>query len=141
MIKEWILAGLGLIAFVTADAQAKKPTPAAGTAIARGKVVYNQICISCHQQDGSGVPRMNPPLIKTKYVLGDKPTLIGVVLKGLNEEVEIDGEYYSNPMPSQAALTDQQISDVLTFIRSSFGNKASAVTVNDVKKARASLTK
>jgi mono/diheme cytochrome c family protein len=80
---------------------------------------------------------MNPPLIKTSYVLGDKKRLINVVLKGLNEEVEINGEYYDNPMPPQPQLTDQQIADVLTYVRNSFGNKASAVSVAEVKAMRA----
>ena len=119
---------------------AKKPV-AGGVAasIARGKVLYQNICMSCHQQDGSGVPRMNPPLIKTKFVLGDKPTLIRILLKGLNDDVEIEGEYYSNPMPAQAQLKDEEIADVLTFVRNSFGNKASAVKPAEVKAERAKL--
>jgi mono/diheme cytochrome c family protein len=109
------------------------------SSIARGNVLYKQICATCHQADGSGVPRMNPPLIKTQYVLGDPTRLIKVVLLGLNEEVEIEGEYYSNPMPPQAQLKDQEIADVLTFIRNSFGNKAAAITAAQVKKVRASV--
>ena len=107
--------------------------------MAKGEMLYKQICASCHQADGSGVPRMNPPLIKTSYVLGDKSKLIKVLLLGLNEEVEIDGEYYSNPMPSQAALKDDEIAAVLTFVRNSFGNKAAAVTPAEVKKVRATI--
>lgn len=104
--------------------------------VKRGKLVYDQTCLACHQADGSGVPRMNPPLIKTKWVLGDKTTLINIVLKGLNEEIEVDGEVYHNPMPPHNFLTDQQIADVLTFVRNSFTNKATAVSVAEVKKAR-----
>lgn len=104
--------------------------------IARGKVVYNQVCVTCHQVDGGGVPNMNPPLIKSSWVSGDKKRLINILLKGFSEKVIIDGDYYSNNMPSQASLTDQQIADVLTFIRNNFDNKASAVLPIDVKKAR-----
>jgi mono/diheme cytochrome c family protein len=82
---------------------------------------------------------MNPPLIKTKYVLGDKTKLIKILLLGLNEDVEIEGEYYSNPMPSQAALKDEEIADVLTFVRNSFGNKAPAITPGQVKVVRATI--
>lgn len=103
----------------------------------RGKKVYDTYCLTCHQVDGAGVPRMNPPLIKTTYVLGDKKRLINVILKGLNEEVEINGEYYDNPMPPQPQLTDQQVADVLTYVRNSFGNKGSAVTLAEVKIIRA----
>jgi mono/diheme cytochrome c family protein len=107
----------------------------------RGKKVYDTYCLTCHQIDGKGVPRMNPPLIKTPYVLGDKKRLINVILKGLNEEVEINGEVYDNPMPPQPQLNDQQIADVLTYVRNSFGNKGAAITMADVKAERAKLKK
>jgi mono/diheme cytochrome c family protein len=104
-----------------------------------GKKVYETTCLPCHQADGSGVPGLNPPLKKTKWVLGDKKDLINIVLKGMDTEIEIDGEYFDNPMPSQAHLSDQEIADVLTFIRSNFDNKASAVTPAEVKKQRAAI--
>lgn len=103
----------------------------------RGKLVYDRYCLTCHQADGGGVPRMNPPVSNTEYVLGNKQRLIGIVLNGLNIPLEINGEEYENPMASHAFLKDQQIADVLTYIRNSFGNKASAVTVAEVKSARA----
>lgn len=102
-----------------------------------GEKVYKQFCISCHQTDGGGVPNMNPPLIKTEYVLGEKERLIKIVLHGLNENIEIDGEYFTNPMPALNVLKDQQIADVLTYVRNSFGNKASAITAAEVKAVRA----
>ncbi len=102
----------------------------------RGKKVYDTYCLTCHQADGAGVPRMNPPLIKTTYVLGDKKRLINIILKGFNESVEINGDFYDNPMPAQPQLTDQQVADVLTFVRNSFGNKASIITAAEVKAMR-----
>lgn len=126
-------------------AQAKKPLQKARAkagslttvSIDRGKAVYSQFCLSCHQADGSGVPNMNPPLIKTKWVLGPKTVLIQQVLKGSQGKVEIDGDTFHNSMPSQAQLTDQQIADVLSFVRNRFGNKASIVTPAEVKLVRA----
>lgn len=105
----------------------------------KGAALYKKYCLSCHQEDGSGVPRMNPPLINTSYVTGDKTKLIKWVLQGSVQHVDIDGESYSNNMPAQNYLTDQQIADVLTYIRNSFGNKATAITIADVKSVRASL--
>jgi mono/diheme cytochrome c family protein len=105
--------------------------------IANGKVVYTQNCATCHQVDGHGVQNMNPPLIQTNYVLGDKTKLIQIVLNGFNEDVEINGNSYSNTMPSHDFLKDQQIADVLTYIRNSFTNKASAVSAIMVKNLRA----
>lgn len=121
---------------------AKKPAakPAAATGIlaarlAAGKAVYVQNCLTCHMADGGGVQDMNPPLSKTTWVLGDKNRLIKVVLNGMQDQ-DIDGEPYRNVMPAQSQLTDQQIADVLTYVRNSFGNKASAVQPGEVKAAR-----
>lgn len=107
------------------------------TSITRGQSVYTKYCLTCHQVDGSGVPNMNPPLIKTKWTLGSKTVLIQQVLKGSSGKVEIDGDTFSNTMPPLKTLTDQQIADVLTYVRNSFGNKASAVGVAEVKAVRA----
>ena len=117
----------------------KSASPAGNMAasMARGKQVFAKNCLTCHQADGSGVPFLNPPLIKTKWVLGDKATLIKLVLKGSQGQVEINGDTFHNNMPPQAHLTDQQIADVLTYIRNSFGNKASAVIPAQVKAVRA----
>jgi mono/diheme cytochrome c family protein len=120
--------------------QTKKPaTPAQGGAqasITRGKQVYMEQCLSCHQADAGGVQGMNPSLIKAKFVLGDKATLVKIVLNGLTG-VEIDGDSYNGVMAPHADLTDLQIADVLTYIRNNFGNKASAVTPAQVKAIRA----
>lgn len=114
-----------------------KSTTSGKPSLAAGQQLYSKVCITCHQKDGGGVPRLNPPLIKTSYVLGDKANLIQIVLKGLNKPIEIEDEQYTNPMPAQAQLTDQQIADVLSFVRNSFGNKASVVTPAEVKAVRA----
>lgn len=119
-----------------------KQHPAVKASIERGQKVYAGTCIACHQADGLGVQRMNPPLVKTKWVLGDKKALAKIVLNGLKGgEIVIDGDDFHNPMPPQSGqLTDQQIADALTYVRNSFGNKASAVTEADVRAARASGT-
>jgi mono/diheme cytochrome c family protein len=102
----------------------------------RGKQVYLQQCLACHQADAGGVEGMNPSLIKAKFVLGDKAALVKIVLNGLSG-VEIDGDSYNGVMAPHADLTDLQIADVLTYIRSNFGNKASAIAPAQVKAIRA----
>jgi len=142
-----VLGGLSL----SACAQTKKAgTPKTATtskantmemAMASGQIVYEQNCAVCHQADGSGVPHLNPPLSQTDYVLGEKARIIGIVLNGLDAHEPINGETYSNVMPAHDFLTNQQISDVLTFVRNSFENKASAVTVAEVAAERAKKKK
>ena len=149
-MKKIIVVGLILFASTYVVAQTKtkpappKPKPATSqsgglkASIQSGSEAYVLFCLSCHQADGGGVPKLNPPLIKTKWVLGDKKKLINLILKGMNETIEINDEEYHNAMPAQAYLTDQQIADILTYVRNSFGNKASAVTAGEVKAVRAS---
>ena len=121
----------------TAPAKASAPSAALQASMTRGKVVYTTYCLPCHQADGTGVPTINPPLVKTKWVLGDKTVLVQQVLKGSANKVEIDGEKFVGAMPAQAHLTDEQIADVLSFVRNSFGNKASILTQAEVKGIRA----
>jgi len=127
-----------ILVFICCTAIAHSQTSSSG---ASGKQLYTQYCLACHQEDGAGVPNLNPPLINTSYVVGDKTKLISWVLKGSpTEKVPIDGNNYSNNMPSQAGLKDDEISKILTYVRSHFGNKASAVSASEVKAVRAMTT-
>jgi mono/diheme cytochrome c family protein len=134
---------LGLVSWWTSamgwDGKGQHPSSQSAS-IERGKKVYADQCLTCHQVDGGGVQDMTPTLIKTKWVLGDKTQLVQIVIKGLKGgEVQIDGDSFHNVMPPHPDLTDQQIADLLTYVRNSFGNKASAVRVSEVTAARAKI--
>ena len=133
IVLSWVVVSVVLMSFYQSSLDK--------AVMQRGKKVYDTYCLTCHQADGAGVPRMNPPLVKTTYVTGDKKRLINIILKGFNESVELNGDYYDNPIPPQPQLNDQQIADVLTYVRNSFGNKASVITVAEVKAERAKLKK
>ena len=120
-------------------AEAFRSGPGPGSTL-RGQKIYEQTCLPCHQADAGGVPGMTPPLQKSSYVQGPATKVIGIVLNGLNDGVEIYGETYSNPMPPfGTVLKDQEIADVLTYVRSNFGNKAGPVTVTQVSQIRQTL--
>lgn len=131
-----LFATLMIIATLISSAKLSPVQDGLQESIERGKIVYGNNCLACHQVNGSGVPGMNPPLKKTKWVLGDKKTLINILLKGLDQEIEVNDESYRNVMPAVAHLSDQEIADALTYVRNSFGNKASQVKASDVKKLR-----
>jgi mono/diheme cytochrome c family protein len=101
-----------------------------------GKAVYTQYCLTCHQADGSGVPNMHPPLGPGTWVEREPAELVAIMMKGLSGKIEVNGEEYKNFMPSHAKLTDQELADVLTYIRSSFGNNLGSVTPELVAKIR-----
>ncbi|WP_372935320.1 c-type cytochrome [Mariniphaga sediminis] len=101
-----------------------------------GKKVYDAVCLACHMADGSGVPGMFPPLAQTDWVLEDKERLIHITLEGLSGKIIVNGEEYNSIMPPNSHLSDKQIADVLTYIRQSFGNDASEITIEEVQKVR-----
>ncbi|WP_158233315.1 cytochrome c [Reichenbachiella sp. 5M10] len=102
----------------------------------KGQKVYRAHCMACHQKEGTGVLRMNPPLIQTEWVLGDKARLIGIILNGFEGEIEVDGVTYNSIMNSFSYLSDEEISALLTYVRQSFGNDASPVTSDEVAAVR-----
>ncbi|HKJ79045.1 MAG TPA: cytochrome c [Prolixibacteraceae bacterium] len=101
-----------------------------------GKEVYDAVCLACHMADGSGVPGMHPPLIETEWVSGDKERLIDLVLNGMSGKIKVDGETYNSIMPAHSHLSDQQIANVLSYIRTSFGNNSSPISKEEVAKVR-----
>ena len=107
--------------------------------LAAGQALYKMHCQACHMNDGKGVPGMNPPLVNTDWVTGDKERLIGVVLKGMNEPIEVNGETYQNMMASFAHLSDSEIAEILTYVRSVFGSEAGGVTVEEVAEVRGGI--
>jgi mono/diheme cytochrome c family protein len=131
---------LVVVFLCVAGASAQSSNKLVAASAARGKTVYLQRCMVCHQADGGGVPKLNAPLDGSSAVNGsDVSKLIKYIVKGFADRVEIDGELYSNAMPAAADLTDQQIADVLTFIRSNWSNKAGPVTTLQVKQTRSKL--
>lgn len=118
--------------------------------LARGQTVYMQVCFACHQPTGLGLPGMFPPLASSDWVAAKKPDrIIRMVLHGFTGPITLNGKPFASPaplMPPQgAALSDTQIADVLSYVRSSFGNKAGAVTpaevaaIREAEKARSAM--
>ena len=101
-----------------------------------GEAVYKRTCIACHMANGMGAPNQNPPLANTDWVTGDQNRLITIVLEGMTEPVEVNGERYTNIMAPHDFLSDQEIADVLTYIRNSFGNQASEIMPEQVAALR-----
>ncbi len=104
-----------------------------------GKETYETFCIACHQADGKGQPGVNPPLVGSDWVKGDKTRLIKTVLQGLNEPIQVDGIKYTNAMPAHDFLEDADLAQLLTYVRNKFGELPDSVTIDEVKKVRDSL--
>ena len=104
--------------------------------LASGFQVYTGNCAVCHQVDGSGVQSFNPALADDDIVAGDPQRLVNLLLKGPAVVLPPGRPHYSSNMPPFARLTDQQIADVLTYIRHEYGHKASPIDAQLVQTLR-----
>ena len=118
-----------------------QPKSGAAAALARGKVVYEQVCGLCHGADGLGKPGQAPPLAGSEWVMAKGYNrLTHIPLAGLSGNIQVAGKDWSMAMAAMgAALPDSDLAAVLTYIRTSWGNGASPVPMEDVTKIRASL--
>jgi glucose/arabinose dehydrogenase/mono/diheme cytochrome c family protein len=109
----------------------------------KGKDIYARegFCSTCHQPDGKGLSASGfPPIASTHWVVGNEERLIKLVLKGLQGPIEVLGTKYSGQVPMTpfgGMLKDDEVAAVLTYVRNSFGNKASAISPDKVKEVRA----
>ncbi len=115
-------------ASATAAAVAKNPASASD-----GATVYVANCSSCHQPSGRGVAGAFPPLAGNPTVNGSPIAVIAIVKNGLEGRLVVNGTAYSGIMPSwKHQISDEQIAAVISYIRSTWGNHASGVSVSDV---------
>jgi mono/diheme cytochrome c family protein len=109
-----------------------------------GKALYEQRCIACHQPTGAGLPGAFPPLAGSEWVTGKPDAMIRIVLHGLQGPISVKGANYNAamiPYGTGAAMNDAEVAAVLSYVRSSFGNKAAPVTAAQVAAARAATAK
>lgn len=106
--------------------------------VEKGKLVFMQHCSMCHQANGQGLPNVFPPLAVSEYLMADKTRSILTVLQGLTGPIMVNGQKYDSVMPPQL-LNDEQVANVLTFVRNSWGNSGEAVLSEEVKRVREDL--
>jgi mono/diheme cytochrome c family protein len=120
---------------------AYQPKSGAAAAAAQGRKVYEQVCGLCHGVDGLGKPGQAPALAGSEWVIAKGHNrLAHIPLAGLNGTLSVGGKDWNLAMaPMGAALSDSDLAAVLTYIRSSWGNKADEVTADDIKAIRAGM--
>ncbi len=122
-------------------AELQKYQPATGGAsLERGKAVYENVCALCHNVDGMGKPNQAPPFAGSEWVLGNPNRMIRIPLAGLSGPLPVKGQDWNLAMPAMGAtLSDEDLAAVLTYIRQSWGNKASAITPEQVKAVKTQI--
>lgn len=102
-----------------------------------GAKIYDTYCVACHQKDGNGLPGIYPSLLNSDLLLGEPTKPIAIVLHGFQGKIVRNGKEYNGLMtPFGGILSDEQIAQVLTHERSSWGNSAEPITAEMVAKVR-----
>jgi nitrite reductase (NO-forming) len=122
-----------------AEVQSHNPIDPTQIGRIKGAKVFSDVCAACHQSTGQGLAGQFPPLAGSEWVLEEGPNrIIRLVLNGIAGPIEVKGVPFNNAMPPwKEVLNDDQIANVLTYVRSEWGNKAPPVTADQVKKVRA----
>ena len=123
------------------ELEAYQPKSGEAAARARGKVVYDSVCGICHGADGLGKPGQAPKLAGSEWVLAKGVNrLAHIPLQGISGPIKVAGQDWNMNMAAMgAALPDEDLAAVLSYIRASWGNQAAAVTADDLKKIRAEV--
>jgi len=103
-----------------------------------GSKLYERHCADCHGDKGEGVALAYPPLAGNRAVRMDNVSnLVQIVLRGGFAPATAGNPRPFGMPPFQMVLSDQEVAEVITHIRSAWGNQAGAVTVLDVARHRA----
>src|SRR5690606_15914426 len=100
-------------------------------------VVYTTYCRACHQSNGLGDGSRCPPIAESEWVSGDKTRLINVILNGLTGPITVQGASCNEAMPSHVSfLNDDEVAEVLSYIRQNFNNNSGPITPEEVAEVR-----
>ena len=94
------------------------------------------ICAGCHQSNGRGMPGTFPPLAGSEIATGSPEIPVRIVLHGLQGPLTVRGQRFNGTMPAWGQFSDADIAATLTYVRSQWGNSASAVTPAQVTAVR-----
>jgi mono/diheme cytochrome c family protein len=108
--------------------------------LAKGEKLFLQQCASCHQANGLGVPGAFPPLAGSAWVQGNEERIIKIALAGIAGEIEVKGNKYNGNMPNiGAGLKDAQLANIISYVRSAWGNHSDPVMDTKVAEVRKAI--
>ena len=114
---------------------APKRAPLSKSAI-RGEEVYKQTCIACHQPEGGGTPNVFPPLSGSDWLSRHPDHATMVVLKGLTGPITVSGKKFNGVMPAHNNLTNEQVTDVINYVRNAFEVQYGDISKEQVEKIK-----
>lgn len=124
------------LAFASLFLTCAKQNPELTASIERGKEIYTEFCVVCHQESGLGVKNTFPPLAQSDYLQNNKEASIRAIKYGMSGEITVNGQKYNSAM-TRLGLTDTEVADVMNYISNSWGNKLDEmVTDEEVSKIK-----
>ena len=105
------------------------------TPYTHGKILYDHFCVQCHQDDGTALRQLIPPLAGSDYLNDHRSELACLIRNGQKGEIVVNGIRYNQEMPAVPELSDIEIANVINYINSSWGNNNEYMALADVQKA------
>lgn len=100
-----------------------------------GEILYENFCANCHMEDGTGLPGIIPPLAGADY-LGMYPEKLPCIInRGIKGELVVNGRTYNTEMTGIPQLTEFEITNIINYINTAWGNDFEIVKHLDVRKA------
>ena len=88
----------------------------------RGKLVYDDLCITCHMANGKGATKIFPPLAGSDYLQQNQEKSILGIKNGMSGTMVVNGVTYNSVM-APLGLSDEEVADVMNYINNSWGNE------------------
>lgn len=101
-----------------------------------GRVLFLGTCSTCHQMEGQGIPKVFPPLAKSDFLMADRKRSIDILLNGLSGKVVVNGQEFASVMPPMSHMADDELANILTYVRNSWGNSGDAISAAEVTQVR-----
>jgi nitrite reductase (NO-forming) len=101
-----------------------------------GEALFAGTCSVCHQPNGQGLEGVFPPLAKSDFLMADLKRAIGIVLNGLTGPVTVNGKTFNSVMPPMSQLNDDEVANILTYVRNAWGNQDAQVSAAEVAEIR-----
>ena len=125
MKKSTILVGLIILVILWTDCT-QKP-------FAHGKIMYENFCLNCHMEDGSGLMGNIPPLAKADYLVNHAAELPCIIRYGIQDTLIVNGKKYTTPMEGIPQLTDVEITNIINYINQEWGNNNGYTSIKQVQ--------
>jgi len=101
---------------------------------AHGKIMYENFCVNCHMEDGTGLKGNIPPLAGADYLINHADKLPCIIRYGINEEMVVNGETYHAPMEGIPQLKEVEIANIINYINHEWGNNNGYTSIQAVRK-------